>query len=560
MPRADRGRRRLPLAVVVCVGLLLPTALGAGLLLPTGLRAQDQAMASAPGAGEAEWLTYWSPLRPLADATRGFPGSGAALPGVLVTPAPRVGLLWSAGNPAGLASELEDSRTTFEAAAAAASGDYRRPLDPGEVESVGLSSVGWRPVGERGAVIGRVSVERLRFGGGAHTNRVDPYTATPFAIIDTAGADLGRTAAVIEGAGGIRLGPVGLALALAFSPAETRTVAAPVPKVNLSGRPAVSAGVVWDVAPALRVGAHGRWRRTTQRIQHLAVAAGSRIYEFAGFAEPIPLDLATHYNQYLEAEAMGVGLAAAGEVLGSSWVLYAEAGEHEELQGVRSRGGDVRDRWTASGLEAGLAVQRPLRLGAATLLVTGRALWSTAEGTAYQAERESDVFHADADAIRLNADLRMTHPAGWQGALTVGTTRASTFQQDSITRMHADLQSWSPTAAAEVGRSLGAGLAAAVGVAVAQYAPAGALPDPNELGTAARTWLVPGQMLMATPAWTYAGEATLRWTHPSGSAVWARTRYGSMTPDEGPFRLLLAPEGSRTAWRVALGVGLPGPR
>lgn len=534
-------------------------ALAASVLAPGMLGAQAVGLESAPGAAGPQWLERWSPLRPVADLRRALPGTDIALPGVLVRPAPRVGLLWSAGNPAALPFEVEDTWAAFTGAIAGASGDYRRPLDPGEVEGSALAGSGWRPVGERGVVIGRASVERVTMSGGAHMNRVDPYTASPFSVADTSGADLGRTAARLEGAGGIRLGPIGLGLALAFAPAETRTVAAPVPKTNIAARPAVNAGLVWELGPALRVGAHGRWLRTTQSIQHLAVAAGSRIFEFAGYHEPIPLDLATFYTRRLEAEALGAGLSAGGEAFRARWVLHAEVGEVEEFQWDGSTDFESRDRWTARSREAGVALQRPLRYGSIALLLTGQARWSTLDGTATRADRPEpdDAFDAEAEAIGLEADVRVTHPAGWQAALTVGTTRSVQTRTDPIARVHSRVESWSPTVALEVARAVGSGLSLGVGAAAGQYAPAGALPHPDQMGDAYRAYIAPENMLYGTPANAYTAEATVRWGHASGSAVWLRPRYGSLGGGETGFVLPLSPEGDRTGWGVELGVSLP---
>ena len=544
------SRRALTLTAVA--GLALASAVA-----PASLVAQG-ATGSVPAAATPDWLQRWSPLRPLGDAPREFPAAGATPPAILTLPPPRIGLFWSAGNPAGLPADVRDAWGRFTASVGRTSGDYRRPLDPGSVEVAGLGSSGWRTLGDAGAVIGRVSVDRVTMADGVHMNRVDPYTATPFAIVDTAGADVGRTEAVLEGAGGMRLGPIALGLALAFAPAETRTVAAPVPKVNISARPAVTAGVAWVLGPALTIGAHGRWRRTTQRLQHLAVAAGSRIYELAGFHDPIPLDLATYYSRRLETEATGAGVSAAGTVAGTDWVLHGEVGTVDEEVWDGSADDVSRDGWSATSQEAGLAIQRPVRSGDWTILATGRVLWSALDGTAYLAERDTTAWHAEAGSLRLTADVRVNHPSGWSGAVVLGTTRATRYRRDDLARVYVDLSSWSPTAAVEVGRELGSGFAASAGAAVAQYAPSGALPDPASLGEIYRAWIAPEHMMYGTPAFSYAGATTLRWTHPSGSTLWIRGNCGAVRRRSGAIALQLSPEGERTGCAVALGVGLPG--
>jgi hypothetical protein len=413
-------------------------------------------------------------------------------------------------------------------------------------------------VGENGAVIGRASVERMTLGGGAHMNRIDSYTATPLSIVDTSGAELGRTAARIEGAGGVRLGPVGLGLALAYAPAETRTVAAPVPKVNISARPAVAGGVVWAPGEAFCVGAHARWRRTTQRIQHLAVTAGSRIYEFAGFHEPIPLDLTTHYSRRLETEVAGGGLSVGGEVLGSRWAIHAEADEFEEERWSGSTADEERDRWEGRGREAGLAVQRPWAVRSVAVLATGRVVWADFEGTAHHAERPDPVFDADTEVLRMHADLRLLHPAGWRGALIIGTTRSVETRRDRVAGATTDIRSWSPSLALELARDLPAGFAVGIAGAAGRYAPAGTLPDPDGMGAIYRAHLAPEHMLYGTPADTYAGEVTLRWTHPSGSFLWMRAHRASVGRGESTVTLPLSPREDRSGWGVSLGVELPG--
>jgi hypothetical protein len=121
---------------VACLAILLPSAVLAQRAGSEGLRT------GSPGA----WLDAWSALYPIADVEA--PEVRAQrIRSLLDAPVPRVGTLWTAGNPGALPDEVRDARSDFRLRYESVSGDYRRPLDVDERGTLTVSGFGWRPVG-----------------------------------------------------------------------------------------------------------------------------------------------------------------------------------------------------------------------------------------------------------------------------------------------------------------------------------------------------------------------------------------------------------------------------
>ena len=176
--------RRLPVALVLLLGAVPASAQSLGL---------------TPESGRPSWLEAWSSLATRADLPRRL-AHVDAVPGALLLPAPRVGLFWTAGNPAALRAELNDTRTDFRFAAAHESGSFRRPLDPGGRSIQQAGGSGWTPVDRRLALTGRAEVNEERFDPGTSADVQEPYPTSPFVTLDTSATAMRRTSARLEGA------------------------------------------------------------------------------------------------------------------------------------------------------------------------------------------------------------------------------------------------------------------------------------------------------------------------------------------------------------------------
>src|SRR5690606_9379861 len=146
------------------------------------------------------------------------------LPELLRLPAPRVGLFWTAGSPAGLALEAPEPYGAVELRFGGESGPYRRPLDPDDQDVRRLTGVRWQPVGERSAVIGHVLAEQVTAGVGAFSPQIAPHPSDPFVVADTTTSAMRLVRARLEGAVSWRSGAwtAGLAPGLAVADHRTR--------------------------------------------------------------------------------------------------------------------------------------------------------------------------------------------------------------------------------------------------------------------------------------------------------------------------------------------------
>src|SRR5690606_15099051 len=187
-------------------------------------------MLAVPGFAHAQGFDAppaWSPAAWTLDLPRTLP-QAPLLPAMLTSPAPRVGLHWSAGNPAGLPFDGDEEWAGFEARYGSESGAYHRPLEAGKAATGSLFGGGSRRTGA-GAVSGGLTVGRTGYTDGSYGNLVTPYASSPHTSADTAGADIRELRARLEGAGGWRIGAWSLGLALAYETTDGRTEASLTP-------------------------------------------------------------------------------------------------------------------------------------------------------------------------------------------------------------------------------------------------------------------------------------------------------------------------------------------
>jgi len=532
-------------------------ALATAVLAASALPAVGQAEGT-PGAPLRDrvpaWAERWSPGSDLADLHREL-FAGVAPPELLTFPAPRVGLFWTAGNPAALPTELEDAHTDFRFAFQRASGDYTRPLDPGAVSWGSVSALGWRTLAEgRGAVIGNAVFDRASLQDSLFANVLVPYASNPFVVMDTIGDPMRRTATRLEGATGWGFGPFALGISLGWKGQRSRTIESPVPRLNRTAASGAVVGVGFEAARGLRIGLHGRWQQAAELLQIRTIAEASRIFQLEGYEEPVPLDLQPAlYRRRFERTGYAVGGAVGVDALDATWVLFGQREMAEEDQFIRTTENDPpADRWEANGWTIGGAAQWSLIGGDLLLTFDGR--YRTLEGEAARADIQAVVFTVDEQRFAGSADLRWRAGSSWRLGGRAEVRRDSHDRRDLLAGATSDIRSWKTGVAVTLARVFGDRFAVSAGGGFSADTPSGDIPDPDTLGPVYRRFVGPELAIQLTEATGAVGVLALRWQAGAATGVWIRGELGGLDPREASVPLL--PDGTRRAWRLSAGAVL----
>ena len=532
------GVRALATVMVTCATIAAPLA------------AQD---VRANPVDVPAWLDAWSPLQWTAELPRSLPSAVGSLPTPLLWGLPRTGQFWSAGNPAALPFELRDNLSAYRGIEARASGDYRRPLDPQSSVDAGVSAVAWRPFEGHGAAIGRVRVAHV--GLDSELSDYDlAYPASPYVVMDTAGSALGRTDASLEGALGWRLGPLGIGVALGYRAQQTRTVAAPVPRVLSAADPGASAGLVLRFSRRLRLGVHGRWRADAERVLLYSIAAPSRVYWLQGYYESPPQDIANGwYQRRLERDGLALNVSLAGEAVGTRWTAFVERGTQQERQAPPGENNPAWDTWDTDAWTASAALRRAPAAARVQLAVSGR--YTTLSGQARRGDLPDTVtFLSDESVFDGAADLSLKASRVLQLFGRYTLRHEDHNRRDQLAAQRSELQSWTTGFGIAVAYHPASSLAIGLGGALAKYGAGGAIPDPRELGVVYRTYVAPELSLEATDALAWAASLSVLWSALPGGSLWLRVAPSSLSPNNGGTQLPLVPRGARQAWTAEAGV------
>ncbi len=510
--------------------------------------------AQTPQDGNGGWWRAWSPLAPVADLVS--PAAPTVrMSHLLVAPAPRAGLAWTAGNPAGLPQDARKPYTAFRAGLFGEDGAYARPLDPGSVRSTVASAQGWRPLGTSGGVVGSVTVARTSLADGAPADLAEPYGMSPHLFADSSGADVGRTLARLEGAGGWRIGPWSSGFALGHQSWDTRTDVSQVPRSQRGSRSGASAGLSWALLDgALVLATSARWPSQVEAMSVSTRQAQTSVYLVSGYGEPVVLALAERqgYARRAEREGGAAGVSAQLERAGARWVAFAEASKLGERQTEQASNDPPADRWDAQGWRAGVAMERVPGEGRAGL-VAG-ASWARVSGDAMRAglQEEGTVFDASESALEAWLDLRLQADGGWRAGLRASVVRDERDRHDRLARVGSSLRSWRPEMAVEGALDVGRSFTIGVGGGVAWHTPEGGIPDPTSLGHRYGAWVGRGLSYEATPSRAASGSVTLAWNRAEGERLAVDVDYGRAMPRDTDVTLPLAPEGRRTRWDLSM--------
>lgn len=527
-------------ALLLLAAVLLPAAL---LIAPTAAAGQ-----SLPSG----WPLQWSPLAAVPATVVSFPASGLAASSPLTGPAPRIGMFWTGRNPAGLAGGTGDARADFDGSAQGESGAFRRPLDPGSAHDAALAALAWQPVGSRAGVAGDVAVDRTTLGAPIYADVTEPYTLSPLAVLDTSGAAMSRTTARLEGAGGLAIGRLLLGASLGYRAQQIQTVRSPVPHQDRVANPAVILGVGVRLRRNLRVGAYGRWLEMRESINLFSVAAPSRIYQFTGYDEPQPQDIAgTWYYRERQDFARGGGITADGSLGLLRWSAYGDVGNEVDAGWSEQTSHPKQDRWTAAVRAAGLALQRGFRGG--ELLVSAHVDWSHADGRVHRVDLPGVTYTAAATVVLPRIDVRLRPHAPWRFDFTLSDPWQDRQAADSVVQRRSVLKSWTPSVTAAASRELGAGFALGLALGLAHVAVGGAIPDPVFMGPAYDAYIAPTTELYTTPADARAATLTLRWARGPATDFYLEAGTRSVSAGSALTSLPGAPAGSRSTWTLRFG-------
>lgn len=510
-------------------------------------------------SGQASWTTAWSPLAPVAEHQRMLPMLGAG-PQLLVAPEPRVGLAWFARQAAALPLELRSATLDTSASrfgelrlrGGGERGDYRRPLDAPTSSVWQGAGLGWRPLGTRGAGIGRVIVDQEQQGESGPSARVTPYTSSPFVVADTLSPEMRRARARLEGMAGWRVSGFGLGLAAGVETRELRSIDAPLRRSTRSTRQGVTAGIAHELPwMRLALGAHVRWQGSTENGAIVPRPGSGVAFAIQGYAEPdsLVIDISS-LTRRIVARADAAGLGARARVLGTDLVAYGETTRRREHHIAGVLPSSPQERWDADGNEWGVAAQRALWTSRA--LITAWVRGSSLEGDAHRPDLTGIILTGRESRLAIVADGRLHMPgSAWRFGVQGGTTRETMARTDYVASLATDIVAWSPSASLEVARDVGTRGALAVTVLGGQHATTSRVPASAEQGPVYREYIAPELALAAGGATLLGGGVTGRWRVRNGT-WWASLRGESLAPT-GP-QLTASPDGNRTMWSVTVGL------
>lgn len=549
--RGAARSRRGDIAVVSALGALGMAATG-----PAPAAGQATEAAVATPRAEQPWLARWRPLEVLGDLPRTLPGSESPFPALLALPPPRVGTLWTVGNPAALPHELADRRSDFSISREHRSGSYRRPLDPPEVATGTLIGSGWRPLSERAAVIGRLVVQRTGLADGAFSDQLMSYGTSPFAVFDTTGEAQTRTLVRVEGASGWRLGNLALGLALGYESQRTFTDGAKVPRLNRTATPGATVGLVWaSSSGGLTIGVLGGLQETAQTSTIFSRAAASRAYTPEGYGPLVAFDLVeAGLRRRFERGAKGLTVSASGRAGSGKWIVYGrrEALSERRFGTVTFR--ELSDNWDTRGWTLGGAGS--LSSGSLDLALDAR--FTTLDGRGVRGDLDLEHFESTDRRLRIEAAGGWKPSGAWEAGARLIVTGSASDRRDRLSRVGSEISSWSPALGVEVARRLSRGVAVSLGGVVSTYGVTSSTPSPGHFGPAWEKWIAPELGLMATGATGWAAQATLLTGSASdGRMVWLRAQYGRGQPVVPAVPSSDTPTGSRDRLDVTLGVVLP---
>jgi hypothetical protein len=525
-----------------------------GFAATSAATAGAQSLGLVAGRDYPEWLEAWSPLSPQGDLPRHLPSASPATP-LLLLPEPRVGLFWSAGNPAGLAWDVTDSRGDAAAIYASQDGALKRPLDPASSSLTQFTGMGWQPLPARGAGIGRVTFSQDIRDPSSMSDVNEPYPSSPFVITDTTSSALRRTRARLEAAGGWRVGGWGFGVAAGHEALNTTTVAAPLARRNRSVNSAATIGISRSFAGGqAQIGAHAELGGGQETVALMEFAEEGAVAQLEGYREVPVFGFQVVYGRRVTTEKRTVGLNAAGNLARGKWVLFADGTHYRERPTSQQQDNPATDLWATTGGSGGAAIQFPLGGERALLTATGK--FTKLSGDAEQVLPSLGGFHADERSIDATAELRMRPTRDWTGVLSVSLLAEHRERNDSIAKATTSVDGMTPRVQVEVGRFISQRFLISGGYAIANYTANATIPSLSTRGPVYRQLIAPEVDIETTGSRAQSFSVVARYDAGHGPAVWIAGR-GERLSSNAPAGTLV-PFGDRTGKTIWLGVTLAG--
>jgi hypothetical protein len=483
-----------------------------------------------------------------------MPGAGYST-SAFVDGDPRLGHFWTAGNPAGLVTELPPTRTDFRAEWSRQRGDYRRPLDPAARILLRASGRAWKALTPSFALLGRVAADRERLDPGTHADDTEAFASSPFITTDTSGAAVRRVRTRLEGAASWKLADWALGVSLGYEARENTSIESPVVRRVLSEMPGLVLGATRPLG-GLRAGLFGRFRHRAETIRVIELAGDARVHELLGWTEPPSIDVLGAYHRRREESVFAGGASLAGSVGAYSFTAFAELDRLRERLWDQENNDPDRDRWDANGWSAGAALQGRVGTG---WLVTLNANVASVSGDALPQRDSVIAFAADERSAGLRVDLRRSPEAsGWAAAISADVRVEWRDRRDLRLNLATNVRSFTPSLRVEIGRQVNEKLFVSGGGDVSAYGPTSRIPDPAVLGPRFDAYHAADFALQASRATSLASVGHVRYRVGKGASLWLSARVERSSPS-GNVTVVLRPEGSRAAVSVSGGVttGLP---
>ncbi len=543
---SGKARGRMLHRVLWCCAAL-------AMLLPvSATRVHAQATSEVTDRTYPSWMTRWSPLSELGSLTRTLPSTHQNQP-LLFTPAPLVGMLWTAGNPAGAATETRAPRSEYAIGVGNEDGALRRPLDPLTVSDVQARADGWRALGARGGAIGSVRFSQSSLDPSAIGVINEPYATPRLLPVDTSSEPLRRISARLEGAAGWTVRGWALGGALGYDTRSTTSVNAAFVRRNRVVLPAGRLGISRDMYNGrLRLGAHVSGQVGEEVIDLTAVGRAGLLYQLEGYRTvPGSGVLSQPYYQRISRNARTAVASVGGRTSATEWTAFA-GGVAREDRFTSTRANDPPSNlWNSAGFDAGASARHSMVNDRVWLSVNARIVKLTGDATFVREEPAS--LRTDEQRITTSAEARVRSGAGnWTLAIRTSLDAEQRMVDDSIAALQSDVSALSPGIMLEGSRALTPSLHAVGGVTYVRYAGTGTIPDPVFYSPLYQRLFAP-ELDIATSTLSTSGLVLgARWIRPDGYVLWlaARREQRTLLSRDRIF----TPRGNRTVSSLTLGV------
>ena len=506
------------------------------------------AQVAEPSDHQPSWLVTWSPLQPRADLPRRLPFVGDL--GGLLLPPPRVGLFWTAGNPAALQHELSDTLTDFGISLSHESGSLRRPLDPGATSQHLATGIGWMPLNDRVAVLGLVALDQENLDPGSYADVIEPYPTSPFVTLDTSASATRNTGARLEGAVSTRFGSWGLGMALGYDALERETINAGLIRRSRRDAPGATLGLTKQLG-AIRLGPYGRWHSSAETVYLIERAGQGLVIQLEGLRDVQPLDILSYYYRRIEETTPTLGWSVGGK----SWTLYAERSWLRQRLTRQEADNPASDAWNADAWSGGGAYQASLD---ARTLFTFDLRYTKLRGAGDLAlDSTGAIFSANESAVVGSAEVRVL-PDSNRLAVVIGLqVRWEHRLREALTvPIAAEVTGLTNSVTLQLGRQLSSRLFGTATLGTAGYSANSSYPAPSALGATYQTYILPEYDLASRPANPWLGDIGLRWTVSPRTTLWFNASGQHVSPSKEGLTAAFGPTGSRSVVTASVGVSL----